>query len=501
MNDQPNPRMIMRGGMMLPEDMVRSNTPFIPTREQQNQTATSAKVGAKPLSQRMSEAYDRMKNNEKKESNKISRKDTVLLGKLVLEIEQVKNNLNSIENEFRSTFRKKAELDKKENELLKEEKERLTILGASFRGFRRRIGAITALLAGKQFLEGDLQGGFQNTAIALTSFLPDIIRIVSGVVLGRMLLGGRGMGAARGVATGGGRGGLLPMLLAGGGLLTAGTALGSRGSGDQRRMELTRRQAIPQLLSRNDVRRFRASSARFDSILSGMDDKKDLDINTRTALEVGDKIKEPKGFVETAKDYGGKVTNFFKGDNPIDMTEKALEQYGYNKDDFKLVPQPDGTFKVLPNTDGTESSSNNIEEDTIENIDPKEKNTVPEGAFGIGSKKTDDFTENEKSRNFADIFGKDKLINLLPYDEIGIVNNNNFFTTEGDEIGIVNSNNILTTEGGESKNNIITIGSEDKQVSTGNDTPTTNSNVHVKSTFSDNSKISYILEYGAGAVV
>jgi len=34
MDDQPNPRMIMRGGMMLPEDMVRSNTPFIPTREQ-----------------------------------------------------------------------------------------------------------------------------------------------------------------------------------------------------------------------------------------------------------------------------------------------------------------------------------------------------------------------------------------------------------------------------------------------------------------------------------
>ena len=71
MDDQPNPRMIMRGGMMLPEDMVRSNTPFIPTREQQNQTATSAKVGVKPLSQRMSEAYDRMKNNEKKENNKI----------------------------------------------------------------------------------------------------------------------------------------------------------------------------------------------------------------------------------------------------------------------------------------------------------------------------------------------------------------------------------------------------------------------------------------------
>ena len=434
MDDQPNPRMIMRGGMMLPEDMVRSNTPFIPTREQQNQTATSAKVGVKPLSQRMSEAYDRMKNNEKKESNKISRKDTVLLGKLVLEIEQVKNNLNSIENEFRSTFRKKAELDKEENELLEEEKERLTILGASFRGFRRRLGAITALLAGKQFLEGDLQGGFQNTAIALTSFLPDIIRIVSGVVLGRMLLGGRGMGAARGVATGGGRGGLLPMLLAGGGLLAAGTALGSRGSGDQRRLELTRRQAIPQLLSRNDVRRFRASSTRFDDILTGISDKKNIRINPLVGNDVVDDIEEPKGFVDQLSDLGGGISNFFGGD------DEDIEK-----------------------------------EDSIENIDPKEKNNI----FSM-----EDY-EDEMKSDFADIFGKDKLINLLP----------------DDEIGIVNSNNILTTEGGESKNNIITIGSEDKQVSTGNDTPTTNSNVHVKSTFSDNSKISYILEYGAGAVV
>ena len=432
MDDQPNPRMIMRGGMMLPEDMVRSNTPFIPTREQQNQTTTSAKVGVRPLSQRMSEAYDRMKNNEK-ESNNISRKDTVMLGKLVLEIEQVKNNLNSIENEFRSTFRKKAELDKEENELLEEEKERLTILGASFRGFRRRLGSITALLAGKQFLEGDLQGGFQNTAIALTSFLPDIIRIVSGVVLGRMLLGGRGMGAARGVATGGGRGGLLPMLLAGGGLLAAGTALGSRGSGDQRRMELTRRQAIPQLLSRNDVKRFRASSARFDDILTGISDKKNIRINPLVGNDVVDDIEEPKGFVDQLSDLGGGISNFFGGDDE------------------------------------------EIEEDSIENIDPKEKNNI----FSM-----EDY-ENEMKSDFADIFGKDKLINLLP----------------DDEIGIINSNNILTTEGGDSTNNIITIGSEDKQVSTGTDTPPTNSNVHVKSTFSDNSKISYILEYGAGAVV
>ena len=53
-------------------------------------------------------------------------------------------------------------------------------------------------------------------------------------------------------------------------------------------------------------------------------------------------------------------------DDIITQTEKSLEKYGYNKDDFKLVPQPDGSFKVVPNTDGTESSSDNIEEGTIE---------------------------------------------------------------------------------------------------------------------------------------
>ena len=224
------------------------------------------------------------------------------------------------------------------------------------------------------------------------------------------------------------------MLLAGGGLLAAGTALGSRGSGDQRRLELTRRQAIPQLLSRNDVRRFRASSARFDDILTGISDKKNIRINPLVGNDVVDDIEEPKGFVDQLSDLGGGISNFFGGD------DEEIE-----------------------------------EEDSIENIDPKEKNNI----FSM-----EDY-ENEMKSDFADIFGKDKLINLLP----------------DDEIGIVNSNNILTTEGGESTNNIITIGSEDKQVSTGNDTPTTNSNVHVKSTFSDNSKISYILEYGAGAVV
>ena len=435
MDDQPNPRMIMRGGMMLPEDMVRSNTPMIPTREQENQVI-SRTTGVQPLSRRMSAAYDRMKSNENN-SNKITSKDAVVIGKLVLEIEQVKNNLKSIENEFRSTFRKKAELDAKENELLEEETERLTALGAGFRRFRRTLGGIAAALSGKQFLEGDVQGGLQNAGIAITAFLPDIIKVVSTVVLGRMLLGGRGMGAARGVVRGGGRGSLLPLLLGGGGLLAAGTALGSRGSGDQRRLELTKRQAIPQLLSRNDVRRFRASSTRFDSILSGMDDKKDLDINTRTALEVGDEIKEPKGFVETAKDFGGGVINFFKDDENTakDMRDEKIDEVS---------------------NEATISQAR--KEEIIEDLS-------------------------------------------LPSDFFEFINQKDLVTLPEEEINLSLDVESENEEEGEGGSNVVTIGGEDKQITNNAVDPTTTSNIFVKPTFSDNSKISYILEYGAGAVV
>ena len=63
------------------------------------------------------------------------------------------------------------------------------------------------------------------------------------------------------------------------------------------------------------------------------------------------------------------AANLPEGENEDDIlnqTEKSLEKYGFNKDDYELVPQPDGNFKVVPNTDGTESSSDNIEEGTIE---------------------------------------------------------------------------------------------------------------------------------------
>ncbi len=433
MVDQPNQRMIMRGGMMLPEDLVRSNTPMIPTREQENKII-SRTTGVQPLSQRMSAAYDRLKENESK-PKKMTSKETVVIGKIMLEIEQVKNNLNSFYNQYQAFTRKKIEQDDKEKELLEEENDRLVALGASFKKFRRSVGGIAAALSGKAFLEGDIGGGIENAGVAITAFLPEIIKVVSTVVLGKMLLSGRGMGATRGVTTGGGRG-LLPMLLAGGGLLAAGTALGSRGSGDQRRLELTKRQALPQLLSRNDVRRFRTSATRFDNILGGMTSGSQSTFNTSVPMEVGEDIEEPKGFTETARDFGGGILDFFRGDN------------------------------------NEETDDENTDEDS--GIESDKKNNI----FTM-----EDY-ENQIESDFIEIFGKSKLINTVPDNDINVLENTAVFNTEG---------------GNES--NIVTIGSEDKQIANNNGDAPTTSNVYVKSTFSDNSKISYIMEYGGGAVV
>ncbi len=409
----------MRGGMMLPEDVVRSNTPMIPTRKQENQVISKT-TGVQPLTQRMSAAFDRMKSKEG-EGNKITSKDAVILGKLFLEIEQVKNNLNSITTEFRNTNRKKTELDAKENELLEEETDRLTALGAGFKRFRRTLGGIAAALSGKQFLEGDVQGGVQNAGIALTAFLPDIIKVVSTVVLGKMLLSGRGMSAARGVSTGGGRGGLLPMLLAGGGLLAAGTALGSRGGVDQRRLELTKQQSLPQLLSRNDVKRFRSLSSRFDDILSDFGSQNEIAFNVKPPQKIAgitSAINMPKGFGEQAGEIGSKLVNFFSDDRAEEIEKIGKE------------------------------------------IDGKE------------------VSDDIAAANLLVIPTLEEMVS-----DVTIVND---------------ETNLASNDAG---GNTVVVEGNNQQVSNNQKDLPKSSNIFVKSTFSDNSKISYILEYGGASVV
>jgi len=315
---EPNEKLIMQGGMMLPQSLVRSNTPMIPVRNNQEQTQVNKPKfsGVRALSKRVSTAFDRL--TEKMDPDKgLQKSDTKALGNLLLELEIVNNNLKSIAEEVRLSGRKKQELADKEEEILKEEEKKVTGLAASFRDFRRKFGAFAAIISGKAFLEGDTGKGFENAGIAVTAFLPEIIKVVSTVVMARLLLSGRGGVVTRGMS--GGRASLLPQLLLGGGLLGAGAALGSGGDSDQRRFELQKREALPNILTRNDVRRFRNTTQRFDDIMTNTLNKK-LPNQRQILQETEEEIESPPGPKEL-------IGNLFKREN----TDDSLEEKNNNE--------------------------------------------------------------------------------------------------------------------------------------------------------------------------
>ncbi len=319
---ETNQKLVMQGGMMLPENLVRSNTPMIPSREnkQKNEVITKNPTfsGVVPLSRRMATAFDKLQ--EKVDVDKgLQKRDTVALGKLLLEIELVNNNLKNIANEVLKSNKKVTELAEKEEEILEEEGKKLTGLAASFQNLRRQFGAFAGLVSAKEFLEGDTASGLENAGIAITAFLPEIIKVVSTVVMARMLLGGRGGGA--GVATMG-KGNLLSQLLVGGGLLTTGAILGSQGDSDQRRFELQKRQFLPNLLTKNDVGRFRATTTRFDNILDGTNRPV---IKNNFPNQISDDVEMPAGPMEIAGNVFENVKErFFKDDK--EENDEVIEE-------------------------------------------------------------------------------------------------------------------------------------------------------------------------------
>jgi len=329
---ETNQKLVMQGGMMLPENLVRSNTPMIPSREnkQKNEVITKDPTfsGVVPLSRRMATAFDKLQ--EKVDVDKgLQKRDTVALGKLLLEIELVNNNLKNIANEVLKSNKKVTELAEKEEEILEEEGKKLTGLAASFQNLRRQFGAFAGLVSAKEFLEGDTASGLENAGIAITAFLPEIIKVVSTVVMARMLLGGRGGGA--GVATMG-KGNLLSQLLVGGGLLTTGAILGSQGDSDQRRFELQKRQFLPNLLTKNDVGRFRATTTRFDNILDGTNRPV---IKNNFPNQISDDVEMPAGPMEIAGNAFENVKErFFKDDE--EENDEVIEETS-EKGDKNLI--------------------------------------------------------------------------------------------------------------------------------------------------------------------
>jgi len=233
-----------------------------------------------PVQQRMGRAYDKLLMEAEEKSGALSPKSIRTLGKLVLEFEQVNTNLSQIQKEIRADIRSKKQYFDQEKKLFKKEEEELKSIRGAFFGLRSKLGAFSALLAGKAFMEGRYGDAFQNASLAVGSFLPEIINITSSVVLGGLAVRGVAGGAAAGVARGariaapsaaaaasrgGGRLGMLGLAAA-----PAAYMIG-RGGAEQRRQTFVAKETEgAALISSQDVDRFSSILSRFDFIVRSM---------------------------------------------------------------------------------------------------------------------------------------------------------------------------------------------------------------------------------------
>ena len=299
MVDTFNDGYVMRAGMLVPAGMpgVQPQSNFIP--KPQGKTPDPNFKGVKPMARRMSVAYDKLTSRITQEKEKgLEPKTAQALGKLLLEIEIVNSNLQNIAASVKNQTKAQRQLNEEEKKLLEEEEDSLLGLRAGFKDLRTKIGGLSALLAGKQLLEGNYKAAAQSAALAVTSFLPEIINVVSGVVLGRVL--GGGARTIAGGPAGRGRGGLLAALLLGGGLVAGGQAMANPGgNADQRRTQFVDSGGS---LTAKDVNRFRSVTARFNNILTGQ--KKGFDATKKEDLKAAapPELEIPKGPVEYAGD-------------------------------------------------------------------------------------------------------------------------------------------------------------------------------------------------------
>jgi len=223
-------------------------------------------VRVAPLVRRMSAAYDRLEAAKKEEADKLSPKTAMALGKLVLEFEQVNANLGQLRQQLGQQSRAQKQISAEEKKLLEKEEDNLVSVRGAFLDIRAKLGLFAGALAIKSALEGRPGDAAVNAGAAITAFLPEIINIVTGAVMGKVLLGGGKPGGAPRMPRGGGKLGLGLGLLA---LLGMGGMAAGGINPDQRRAELIRQQK-ENVITPEDTKRFGSLSDRFDKILSGM---------------------------------------------------------------------------------------------------------------------------------------------------------------------------------------------------------------------------------------
>jgi len=345
-----------RGGGTRRVMMQRPVTPMLPP------AASSDKGGAlvanksprlRPLSERMASAYDKLyKDGKPPETDPLTQ---AALGKLVLEIQQTNASIAGIQQGLTLQSRQKKNVSNEEKKLLKKEEDNLVSVRGAFLDIRAKFGLFAGALAIKSLMEGRPGDAAVNAGAAVASFLPEIINIVSGAVIGKTLLGGKkgGVPAPRGrmaMPRGGGKLGLGLGLL---GLAGVGVGMAQGNNADARRQELIK-QDRSNPITPNDIKRFGALSNRFDAILSRMEANQSPKArkSVRPGEGADEKREKEKSLFQRFKEFIG-----LGGDTPPTGTRPRITDDADMSKAFRtgMVTGPEANIGMRPTPTGRNS--------------------------------------------------------------------------------------------------------------------------------------------------
>ena len=236
-----------------------------------------------PLERRMDSAYERLLTRAQ-ESAVTERPQIRGLGRVILEMEQLNNNMKSIQSEIRRDIRARARYFKEEQKLLKKDiQQQQGFQTAALFDLRKVIGLASFGIAANELAQGDIGGAAQGIGLGTAAFLPEIAQGVIAILAAKGLIGGIGR-AAGGIRAGGMVAGGLGMLGGGkgkailalaslGGLLLTGGALAG-GRADNKRNQTIQNTKQDSIIKESDVGRFSNQLNRFKATLVDIDQTK-----------------------------------------------------------------------------------------------------------------------------------------------------------------------------------------------------------------------------------
>ena len=227
-----------------------------------------------PLERRMDAAYERLLTRA--QEGAVTEKPQIRgLGRVILEMEQLNNNMKSIQSEIRRDIRARRKYFKEEQKLLKKDiQQQQGFQTAALFDLRKIIGLASFGIAANELAQGDIAGAAQGLGLGTAAFLPEIATGVISILAAKGLIGGGigggmmggGMVAGGLGMLGGGKGKAILALASLGGLLLTGQALA--GNADSRRVEAVQQTNTgDSLMNQGDVTRFGNQLSRFNVAL------------------------------------------------------------------------------------------------------------------------------------------------------------------------------------------------------------------------------------------